>query len=85
MDTSCHAQWFISLPPGIIANRLGYGNLTGSNSMSYDYVIDGYAWVEYFAGSDKGKSAIKYIRESASATTTVVIAELSRKLLNEDP
>jgi predicted nucleic acid-binding protein len=51
--------------------------------MSYDYVIDSYAWIEYFVGSAKGKSATKYIQESDSVTPTVVIAELSRKLLRE--
>jgi len=51
--------------------------------MSYDYVIDSHAWIEYFVGSDKGKSASKYIQEGDSATPTVVIAELSRKLLGE--
>lgn len=51
--------------------------------MSYDYVIDSYAWIEYFTGSHKGEAAKEYIENKSSATTTIVIAELSRKLLNE--
>jgi predicted nucleic acid-binding protein len=51
--------------------------------MTYDYVIDSYTWIEYFAGSAKGKSATRYIQDTSSATPTVVIAELSRKLLRE--
>jgi len=51
--------------------------------MSSDFVIDSYAWIEYFAGSEKGKSATKYIESGESVTPTVVVAELSRKLLRE--
>ncbi len=51
--------------------------------MTYEYVIDSYAWIEYFAGSAKGKSATRYVQDASSATPTVVMAELSRKLLKE--
>ncbi|MBO3840671.1 MAG: PIN domain-containing protein [Thermoproteota archaeon] len=51
--------------------------------MSYRYVIDAYAWVEYFRGSKPGEKAKHYIEEEDSATPTVVVAELSRKLLKE--
>lgn len=51
--------------------------------MSYEYVIDAYAWIEYFKGSRSGEVAKRYIEEESSATPTVVIAELSRKLLRE--
>ncbi|MGC8832352.1 MAG: type II toxin-antitoxin system VapC family toxin [Thermoproteota archaeon] len=51
--------------------------------MSYEYVIDAYAWIEYFRGSKLGEAAKHYIEEENSATPTVVIAELSRKLLKE--
>lgn len=51
--------------------------------MSYEYVIDAYAWIEYFRGSKSGEVARHYIEEEDSATPTVVIAELSRKLLKE--
>ncbi|MCX8183110.1 MAG: type II toxin-antitoxin system VapC family toxin [Crenarchaeota archaeon] len=51
--------------------------------MSYKYVIDVYAWIEYFRGSKPGEEAKRYIEEENSATPTVVIAELSRKLLKE--
>ncbi|MEM2941182.1 MAG: type II toxin-antitoxin system VapC family toxin [Thermoproteota archaeon] len=51
--------------------------------MSYEYVIDAYAWIEYFRGSKPGEEAKHYIEEENSATPTIVIAELSRKLLKE--
>lgn len=51
--------------------------------MSYEYVIDAYAWIEYFRGSKPGEKAKHYIEEENSATPTIVIAELSRKLLKE--
>ena len=51
--------------------------------MTYDYVIDSYAWIEYFSGSAKGKEARKYIEDEDSATPTIVIAEVSGKLMRE--
>lgn len=53
------------------------------SSMSYRYVIDAYAWIEYFRASDEGEVAKKYIKSRESATPTIVIAELSRKLKRE--
>ena len=46
-------------------------------------MIDAYAWVEYFRGTKAGGRARRYIEEEDSATPTIVIAELSRKLLRE--
>jgi predicted nucleic acid-binding protein len=51
--------------------------------MSYDYVIDAYAWIEYFRGSKHGEKVKRYVETENAATPTVVIAELSRKLLME--
>jgi predicted nucleic acid-binding protein len=51
--------------------------------MTYDYVIDSYAWIEYFKGSAKGENARKYIEDESSATPTIVIAEVSGKLMRE--
>ena len=51
--------------------------------MTYDYVIDSYAWIEYFSGSLKGEQARKYIEDEDSATPTIVIAEVSGKLMRE--
>jgi len=51
--------------------------------MSYKYVVDSYAWIEYFRGTSAGVKAKRYIEEEDSATPTIVIAELSRKLLKE--
>ncbi len=51
--------------------------------MSFEYIIDAYAWIEYFRGSAAGAKAKHYIEASFSATPTIVLAEPSRKLLRE--
>lgn len=51
--------------------------------MSYNFVIDSYAWIEYFIGSKRGASVKHYVEKEESATPTIVVAEISRKLLNE--
>jgi len=51
--------------------------------MSYRYVIDAYAWIEYFRASKSGEVAKRYIESEKSATPTVVVSEISRKLLRE--
>ena len=43
------------------------------------YVIDSFAWIEYFVGSKAGELAKKYIESGESITPTIVIAELSAK------
>ena len=42
-----------------------------------DYVIDSYAWIEYFKGSKKGQIVLPYIEGGHGLTPLVVIAELS--------
>jgi len=51
--------------------------------MNYRYVIDSYAWIEYFRGTKAGEKAKRYIEGGEAATPTIVAAELSRKLLKE--
>lgn len=51
--------------------------------MSYEYVIDSYAWIEYFRGTEKGKSAKKFIEEKSNATSAMTLAELSEKYKRE--
>ena len=52
--------------------------------MSYDYVIDSYAWIEYFRGSEKGKIAKNFIEEKSNATSAMTLAELSEKYTREE-
>ena len=52
--------------------------------MSYEYVIDTYAWVEYFLGSKEGSIAREYIEDNYCATSSVTIAELSEKYKREN-
>jgi len=51
--------------------------------MSFKYVIDAYAWIEYFRASKYGEVAKKYIESEDAATPTIVVSEISRKLLRE--
>ena len=52
-------------------------------AMSYEFVIDTYAWVEYFRGSSRGSSARKYIEGGRAATSAITLAELREKYLRE--
>lgn len=45
--------------------------------MICDFVIDTFAWVEYFKGSAKGKIVDEYLNKYSVATPTIVLAELS--------
>lgn len=56
---------------------------TRPSPMSFDYVIDSFAWFEYFIGSKRGEAVRRYVEGKESATPTIVIAELSRKFLKE--
>ena len=51
--------------------------------MSCKYIIDAYAWIEYFKASKLGTIAREYIENEHSATPTIVISEISRKLQKE--
>jgi predicted nucleic acid-binding protein len=48
--------------------------------MSCNYIIDAYAWIEYFKASKLGEAAKQYIENENSATPTIVVSEISRKL-----
>src|SRR5208282_2480590 len=47
------------------------------------YVIDSFAWFEYFAGSNAGAKARLFIESGKSLTPTIVIAELTEKYRRE--
>ncbi|HMK95421.1 MAG TPA: PIN domain-containing protein [Candidatus Limnocylindrales bacterium] len=48
--------------------------------MSCNFIIDAYAWIEYFKASEMGERAREYIESERSITPTIVVAEISRKL-----
>lgn len=50
---------------------------------AYKYVVDTFAWVEYFRASKAGLKAKPLIEGGEAATLTIVVAELWRKLLRE--
>ena len=54
---------------------------TRLNLTSYSHVIDSYAWIVYFRASPEGERAKKYIEGEGSATPSIVVAEISRRLL----
>ena len=51
--------------------------------MSYEYVIDSYAWIEYFRGTRSGNIVRPYVESDRAATSTLTIAELKEKYLRE--
>lgn len=48
--------------------------------MSCNYIIDAYAWIEYFKASKQGQVAKEYIENEYAITPTIVVSEISRKL-----
>ena len=53
------------------------------SSISCKYVIEAYAWIEYFKASKSGEVAKKYIESEDAATPAIVVSEVSRKLPEE--
>src|SRR2546427_3651463 len=51
--------------------------------MTYEYVMDSYAWVEYFRGTVAGKKVREYAESDVVATSTLTLAELREKYLRE--
>jgi len=51
--------------------------------MSYEYVIDSHAWIEYFRGTEAGRKARRYIESDSSTTSVLSLAELREKYLRE--
>ena len=43
------------------------------------YIVDSWAWIEYFRGSEIGGRAKSQIEAATSITPTIVLAEMSRK------
>src|SRR3989344_1400627 len=52
--------------------------------MNYEYIIDSYAWVEYFKGSEQVKMTQEFIENKHNATSVITIAELSEKYEREE-
>lgn len=52
--------------------------------MSYDYVIDSYAWVEYFRGTSAGEVARPYLESDRAATSSLTLGELREKYLRQE-
>lgn len=48
------------------------------------FVIDSFAWIEYFLGSERGEKVREFIEKSDCITPTIVIAELSAKYSSEN-
>lgn len=52
--------------------------------MKYDFVLDSYAWAEFFDGSDKGKKVKEIIENKNLGSSIIVLAELSDKFSKEN-
>ncbi len=46
-------------------------------------VVDTYAWIEYFSGTEVGKNVKKFLVEGYTYTPSIVLAEISRKYIRE--
>jgi len=51
--------------------------------MKYKYVLDSYAWAEFFDGSKKGKKVKELLKEN-TATSIIALAEFSDKCAREN-
>lgn len=51
--------------------------------MSYRFVIDSYAWIEYFRGTKAGGKAKDYIESKEGAISVISVAELKEKYMKE--
>ena len=47
-------------------------------------IVDTFAWIEYFLGSNKGKIVEEYINEKELVTPSIVLIELSCKSAKEN-
>jgi predicted nucleic acid-binding protein len=52
--------------------------------MKYESVIDSYAWIEYFRGTNAGEKAKEFIEKGSAATSAITLAELHEKYLREN-
>ncbi|MBI2654319.1 PIN domain-containing protein [Candidatus Woesearchaeota archaeon] len=52
--------------------------------MSDEFVLDAFAWVEYFLGSKRGEKVKGFIEINKCITPTIVIAELSAKYSGDE-
>ena len=46
-------------------------------------VVDTYAWIEYFNGTEKGEKVKKFLIEEYTYTPEIVLAEIARKYIRE--
>ena len=51
--------------------------------MTSKYIIDSYAWIEYFRASKYGQAAKEFIENADCITPTIVVSEIRRKLQKE--
>ncbi len=52
--------------------------------MSFEYVLDTYAWAELFDGTAKGRRVKELIEQFRVATSMIALAELSDKCAREE-
>ena len=52
--------------------------------MSYEYILDSSAWMEYFKGSKKGEKLREIVENNAIATSIIAVAELADKFSRDE-
>lgn len=46
-------------------------------------VLDSYAWIEYFLGSETGETVREHLKTEEAITPSIVLAEVARKYLKQ--
>ncbi|HVB12052.1 MAG TPA: PIN domain-containing protein [Nitrososphaerales archaeon] len=52
-------------------------------STNYEFVIDSYAWIEYFRGTSSGERAREFVEGGSAATSAITLAELQENYIRE--
>lgn len=47
-------------------------------------VLDSYAWIEYFLGSDTGRTVREHLNTEEVVTPSIALAEIARKYLRDE-
>ncbi len=68
----------------MLCTTSGGRNRIGWTCMSYKYVIDSSAWVEYIGGTKRAEKIKAIIEKEMTATSIIAIAELADKFTREN-
>jgi len=55
----------------------------GEKVFSTEVIVDTFAWIEYFAGTERGEKAKSFIESGGAITPALVVAEFTDKYVRE--